>query len=455
MNFILQIRMALSCVCVCVPLLSYSASIQKVDAVVLGGGAAGLTSAIYLGRAGFSSFVLEGPIPGGAITQSNHVYNWPGYKEISGLDLMEHIRAQAEASGATLLREEIVAIDLSQRPFSITSQDIYDTSKKRTILADTCIIALGANAKKLEVPGESMYFSKGVYTCAVCDGSLYKNKTVAVVGGGDGALVEAEYLSSIAKKVYLLNRKAKFKGIEKSRQERLIQLPNVEIVYNVSVKEIKGDGQVVDSITLINKEGKEESLKIDALFLAIGATPNTQFFAKQLELDEQGYIVLKKKTETSLPGVFAAGDIADPVFKQAVIASGEGAKAAMQASDYLHAMSFKKSEDVPAISKVLEVSSLSELKEIVSKNKQLVLVDFYATWCGPCRYLGKFIDGWAQDLQGKAILCKVNVDVAGEIASRYQVRSMPTVVVINPEGQEIARKVGVEEIIRYVDRLKK
>ena len=445
--------------------LSLTASMpcQKVDALVLGGGSAGLTSAIYLARAGFSTLVLEGPVLGGAITQSNAVYNWPGYKEISGSDLTEQMQVQASSSGAVLSKEEAIEVNLTEHPFSIIAQDVYDKSKKRKILADVCIVTLGARANKLEVPGETTYWSKGVYTCAVCDGSLYKDKTVAVVGGGDASLLEADYLAAIAKKVYILNRKDTFKGVDKIREKRILGLPNVQVLYNVKIKEIKGNGQTVESLQLVNKENQDSSLAIDALFLAIGATPNTHVFAKQLELDDHGYITVKNGTETSVPGVFAAGDVADPTFKQAIIASGDGAKAALQAGDYLRLASLKKSESVavtkiedqePKILKAIEVSSLAQLREIVSSSKGVVLLDFYATWCGPCKYLGQFTDSWAQELQGKATLCKVNVDLARELAVRYKVQSMPTVVVLSPNGQEIARKVGVEEIIQYINRLK-
>lgn len=463
MSFFPNICLSLGLFCLCT-FPCYTAPLaapQKVDVLVLGGGSAGLTSALYLGRAGFSTLVLEGSSPGGAITQSNNVGNFPGYKEISGFDLTEQMRNQAEASGALLKKEEVLEVDLSKRPFSFIAQDVYDKTKKRKILADACVIALGSAARKLGVPGESLYWSKGVYSCAVCDGSLYKDKVVAVVGGGDSALLEADYLAGIAKKVYVLNRKDQFKGVEKVRQQKLLSLSNVEVLYNTKVKEIKGNGEKVETVVFKKKDGAESALKIDALFVSIGSIPNTQVLSKQVRLDDLGYIVLKKGTETSVPGVFAAGDVADPIFKQAVIASGEGAKAAMQASDYLHLTStgaksaIAKSEaKQEKTGKVIEVATAAQLKEIVESSKDLVLIDFYATWCGPCRHLGKFTDGWAEDLKDKATICKVNVDLARDLASRYRVQSMPTVIVVNSEGKEVGRKVGVEEIVQYINKLK-
>lgn len=427
---------------------------ETVDVVILGGGSAGLTSAIYLGRAGLTPLVLEGRALGGAITQSNQVENWPGYESISGFDLADKIRLQAEKNGAILVSEELVEIDLSRHPFLITARNIHDPSKQRAFFAKACIIALGAVPKKLGVPGEQEFWSRGVYSCAVCDGSLYKDKIVSVVGGGDAALLEAEYLAGIAKKVYVFVRKDQFRSIEKKREEALLKKTNIEVVYNVSIKEIKGKEGQLEEVELIDSLGKSSFVHVDAVFLAIGANPNTKFFEKQLLLDKGGYILSKGDCETSVPGVFVAGDVSDPRFKQAIIASGDGAKAAMKVQMYL-STNLEKTQKIKApISKVIEIKNIEQLKDVISSNSVPVLIDFYATWCPPCRYLSRFVDSWAKDLQGKAILCKVNVDEAEDVAAYYKIRSMPTVVALSSDGSEMSRKIGPEEIIRYVELLK-
>ncbi|MBS0628088.1 MAG: FAD-dependent oxidoreductase, partial [Verrucomicrobia bacterium] len=397
--------------CSLIPLCS-SASIPeyKTDVVVIGGGVGGLTSAIYLARGGVAPLVIEGKFPGGAIVQSEKVQNWPGDIEISGFDLIEKIRSQAEKNGAILSQEEMISIDVSSRPFSMIVQDVYDSTKKRKIIADVCIIATGTKTRFLEVPGEKKYESKGVYTCAVCDGPLYKNKVVAVVGGGDAAILEADYLSGIAKKVYLIVRGDALKGIEKTRREGLSKQENIEIIYKTEVKEIKGSENSVEKIVVQNKEKGRKEISVDAVFLAIGSIPNTQFFKGQIELDDKGYIISKNHLETSVPGVFAVGDVIDPIFKQAISAGGEGAKAAIQAQGYLSG--YKKvalqtvAKEKPQ-GQVIEIKNLQQLQEIFKTTKTPILIDFYATWCSPCRYLTPFIDAWAKELQDKVLICKV------------------------------------------------
>ncbi|MES2200495.1 MAG: FAD-dependent oxidoreductase [Chlamydiota bacterium] len=451
-------KLVVSFFCLLFPLCSWALLPEyKTDVVVLGGGVGGLTAAIYLARGGAAPLVIEGKTPGGAIVQSKKVQNWPGDLEISGFDLIEKIRTQAEKNGAVLSHEEMISIDLSSRPFSIIVQDVYDSTKQRKIIADACIVAMGTKTQTLGVIGEEKYESRGVYTCAVCDGPLYKNKIVSVVGGGDASVLEADYLSGLAKKVYLIVRGEGLKGIEKTRQENLFKQENIEIIYNTEVVEILGTESAVEKIIIQNKQNERKEVEVDAVFLAIGSIPNTQLLAGQLELDDKGYVVCKNHLETSVPGVFAVGDVTDPVFKQAISAGGEGAKAAIQAQSYLSNRK-KISVQPVAIQKpkgqVIEIRDLGQLQEIFQSSKIPVLIDFYATWCSPCRYLSPFIDSWATELQDKVLVCKVNIDTAREVAGLYNIQSMPTVLHLDAKGNEMTRKVGPQEIIKHVNGLK-
>jgi thioredoxin reductase (NADPH) len=435
---------------------------EKNDAqsvVIIGGGVGALTSAIYLARSGVIPIVIEGKIPGGALSQSPKVQNWPGEFEISGMDLMDKIRSQAIQNGAIFLQEEVTDVDLSKRPFKITSRDVYDPSKTQVLQAESCIIATGSEAKRLQVKGEAEYWSKGVYSCAICDGALYKGKTVAVIGGGDAALAEAEYLSLIAKKVYIVVRKPALRANEKQREAMLVALPNVEFIFEAEIQEIKGSEDAVTQVMLA-KKGDLSLLDVDGVFLAIGAHPNSELFAKQLNLDSNGYIKVTNDCETSIAGVYAIGDIADPYFKQAISAAGDGAKAALKAHNYLltapkpqiaASQSSKKKDSYSG--KVIEITSYEHFQKEIQDANTTVLVDFYATWCGPCRQLTPKLEEFAKDLQGKAKILKVNIDSCEDLAVLYQIRSMPTLVVIDNSGKQVGRKTGAKDIIDYIKTL--
>lgn len=311
----------------------YAAEIQDVPVLILGGGPAGLTAAIYCGRAGIKPVVITGDTIGGMITQSPRVENWPGQNAIPGIALGEDLKNQAETNGAQLLSEEVIDVLLSQnlfhKPHRITTRSLI-TQEETIYHTPIVVIALGATPNRLEVPGEQTYWSKGVYSCAICDGGFYKDKTVAIVGGGDGALTEAQYLANLAKKVYIIVRGRAFRTVEKQREKQVVSLPNIEVLYQSVIKEIRGNDAKLSDLIISNKKHKKEyQLPVDALFLAIGSIPNTKLFANQLELDS-GYIRLKEHQKTSIEGVYAAGEVADPEFKQAICAAADGAKAAMQ-----------------------------------------------------------------------------------------------------------------------------
>lgn len=441
-------------------LLAFAISTQAAEPVVepvviLGGGVGSLTSALYLGRAGYQPLVIEGPTPGGLLTQSSSVQNWPGEMEVTGYQLVEKMHAQAEANGARFLSEEVIGVDFSKRPYTITTRTLDGSKKTHQIQAESCIIAMGTKPNFLGIPGEQEYWGKGVTNCAICDGALYKGKVVGVVGGGDAAVVEALYLSNIAREVHVFVRKDALKAIEEKRIQAVKEKTNVKFHYNTSLSEVKGDGENVTGVVLNNGS----KFPLDGLFLAIGSTPNTGVFKNALKLDKQGYILLEKDQETSVKGVYAIGDIVDPVYKQAISASGDGAKAAMQSQQYLsdranrlivkNELAVKKT----AAKEVVEVSSVEQFHKEITGSQIPVVVDFYATWCGPCKQVSPVLEASASQLAGKVKFLKVNVDKFYDLSTDYNIRAMPTVILFDTSGKETARKVGFNQIQELLNQL--
>lgn len=306
----------------------------KTKVLIIGGGPAGYTAAIYASRASLSPVLIEGMQPGGQLTTTTDVENFPGYPEaVNGTQMMMDIRKQAERFGADLRKGSVTKINLSQRPFQVEVNE-----GEYSISAESVIIATGASAKYLGLPDEQKYMGMGVSACATCDGFFYKGQEVAVVGGGDTACEEALYLSQIAKKVYLLVRRDELRA-SKVMQERVLKSEKIEVLWEHQAEGLYGENGV-EGVHLVKRKGKEDEshydLPIQGFFLAIGHTPNVAFLDGQLELDAHGYIAtLDGMPRTKIPGVFAAGDVADPHFRQAVTAAGSGCKAAMLAERFL------------------------------------------------------------------------------------------------------------------------
>ncbi len=309
---------------------------QPQNVIIIGSGPAGLTAAVYAGRANLSPLVFEGIQPGGQLTITTEVENYPGFPEgVQGPELMELFRKQAQRFNATTLFQDVSRVDFSKRPFRIYSGD-------DEYLARTVIIATGASAKWLNLPSEREYMGHGVSACATCDGFFFKGLRVAVVGGGDTAMEEANFLSKFASNVTVIHRRDQLRA-SKIMQERASSNPKISFRWNSTIDEIVGkhdDGK--KSVTGIKlrdvKNGATSTLAVEGVFMAIGHQPNTKIFAGQLALDDHEYIVLKPgTTQTSVPGVFAAGDVADPVYRQAVTAAGTGCMAAIEAERFLEA----------------------------------------------------------------------------------------------------------------------
>lgn len=306
---------------------------EHIRCLIIGSGPAGYTAAIYAGRANLSPVLYEGIQPGGQLTTTTEVENFPGYPEgVEGNDLMEDLRKQAERFGADIRSAIAVKTDLSQPPYKITFDDDSEVE------ADTVIIATGASAKYLGLDDEKKYAGMGVSACATCDGFFYRKKTVAVVGGGDTACEEATYLAGLASKVYLIVRKP-FLRASQIMQERVMENPKIEVLFEHNTLGLFGENGV-EGAHLVKRLGEADEerydIAIDGFFLAIGHKPNSDIFKPWVQTDETGYILTENGTpRTDLPGVFAAGDVADPHYRQAITAAASGCKAAIEAERYL------------------------------------------------------------------------------------------------------------------------
>ena len=298
--------------------------------MIIGSGPAGFTAAIYTSRANLSPVLYEGIEPGGQLTTTTEIENFPGYPQgITGTAMMEDLRKQALRFGADVRRGIITDIDLSQRPFKAT------VDHEHQIEAEAVIVCTGASAKYLGLESEAKYRGMGVSACATCDGFFYRKQDVAVVGGGDTACEEATYLASICKKVYLIVRKNYLRA-SKAMQERVFNTPNIEVLFEHNTAEVLGDEEGVTGVRVVSTSGEERVLDIMGFFLAIGHHPNVEVFKGQLELDEQGYIkVVPGTSKTSVEGVFAAGDVKDPHYRQAITAAGSGCIAALDCERWL------------------------------------------------------------------------------------------------------------------------
>ena len=301
--------------------------------LIIGSGPAGYTAAIYAGRANLSPTLLEGPQPGGQLTITTEVENFPGFPDgVDAGELMDSMRRQAERFGTTMLPNVATSVDLGVRPFRITLDDGSQWE------ADSLIIATGASAKYLGLADEQTYMGKGVSACATCDGFFYRKKVVAVVGGGDTACEEANYLAGLAQKVYLIVRKP-FLRASKIMQDRVFSNEKIEVLFETNTLGLYGEDGV-EGAHLVYRKGESDErrydLPIDGFFLAIGHHPNSELFTPWLQTDAEGYLLSEGDSpRTSIPGVYVAGDVADPRYRQAVIAAGSGAKAAMEAEKYL------------------------------------------------------------------------------------------------------------------------
>jgi len=300
----------------------------KFDVIIIGAGPAGYTAGIYSSRARHDTLILSGILPGGQLVNTTDVENYPGFVDgIMGPDLMIAFRKQTERMGTTIVDDEVVNVDFRNKPFKVlTASEEYE--------GNAVIIATGATPRKLGVEGEQAFSGKGVSYCATCDGPFFRNLELVVSGGGDSAMEEATFLTKFASKVHVVHRRDKLRA-SKVMQERAFDNPKIKFYFDSVVDEIKGDEKVQQIVLKNTKTNDSSTLNVGGIFVAIGHDPNTKLFVNQVDMNDQGYIILKNKTETNVPGVFAAGDVHDHTYQQAVTAAGYGCMAAIDVDKYL------------------------------------------------------------------------------------------------------------------------
>jgi len=433
-----------------------------IPALVLGGGTAGLTAAVYFAQAHIPCIVIEGPKPGGALAQSHSVRNWPGIINAPGMEIVSNIREQAKQAGTKIMSHRVTGVSLNQWPYHVTTKDLI-TGNEHIFKALSLVITLGAEPNYLGIPGEKEYWGRGVSNCAVCDGSLFKGKKVAVVGGGDAAIEEADYLSDIAEKVTLLVRSNAFRAKDLASKKRVLGKKNVSVVTTTEVKEVKGNGKQITGLTIINNKTKQERLfELDGLFLAIGSRPNTSLFTGQLDLDGNSFIKLTKHQETSRRGVYAAGDVCDQEFVQAITASGDACKAALQATKFLkeagfNAATFSETQQEvtrkkEVIKGVINISSQKEFNKYVINSQQPVVIDLFADWCGPCKRMTPIFDALSKEFEGKVTFAKIDIqhqsfdlnEQLGRLGAS-PIRSIPAFIFVSG-GRAVKELIGAHGI---------
>ncbi|WP_448563400.1 thioredoxin-disulfide reductase [Trichothermofontia sp.] len=448
--------------------------------VIIGSGPAGYTAAIYAGRANLRPLVFEGfqagGIPGGQLMTTTEVENFPGFPEgITGPELMQRTKAQAVRWGAELITEDVTAVDLSQRPFGVRSAE-------REVRANSLIIATGATAKRLGLPSEETYWNRGISACAICDGAspIFKGVDLVVIGGGDTAAEEAIYLTKYGSHVHLLVRRDRMRA-SKAMQDRVLNHPKITVHWHTEAVDVAGNGERLQRVKVRNNQtGEVTEIEAGGLFYAIGHTPNTAIFKGQIDLDEVGYIKVQPgSVATSVPGVFAAGDVQDHEFRQAVTAAGTGCMAALLAERWLSEQGLIQefhpeiSEPAASVSAATEstptVSPESStrtdpaasfdpnatrhvggyaLRKLYHESDRLIMVKYASPTCGPCHTLKPILSKVVDEFEGQIHYVEIDIEADPEIAEAAGITGTPTVQFFKNKDK-VGELIGVKQKSQY------
>lgn len=438
--------------------------------VIIGSGPAGYTAAIYAARANLKPFVFEGfqagGLPGGQLMTTTEVENFPGFPEgITGPKLMDRMKEQAIRWGAELFTEDVTFVDFSQRPFVIRSEE-------REVHAHSVIIATGATAKRLGLPCEGEFWSRGISACAICDGAtpIFRGAELAIIGGGDTAAEEALYLTKYGDHVHMLVRTEQMRA-SKAMQDRVFKNPRITVHWNTEAMDVIGEGNVMTGVKVRNTQtGEESDLAVKGLFYAIGHTPNTSLFKGQIELDDVGYVVTHESVETSVEGVYAAGDVQDHEFRQAITAAGTGCMAAMLAERWLSlnglAQEFhqteasekpaeeavkKKTEEEQAVGFSVDATRHEgsyALRKLYHESDRLIMVKYASPQCGPCHTLKPILSKVVDEFDGKIHYIEIDIEQDPEIAEAAGVVGTPTIHFFK-QKDKVGELKGVKQKSQY------
>ncbi len=430
--------------------------------LVIGSGPAGLMASVYGARGGKKTFLVEGNKPGGLLMDTTEVANWPGEKMIEGPQIIEKLRDQARHQNVYFMQDQVDKIDTALWPYTVYLES-------GTVLhALTIIIATGASPRKLGVAGEKNYWGAGVTSCAVCDAPFFKGENVVVVGGGDSAIEEAIQLSPFAEKITILVRKDRMRAAD-SMQSRLTNYPKIDVKYNVEVREIVGDLENVTGVKLYNNQTQEiELFSTSGVFLAVGHIPNSGFVKKNIRTDKDGYIMINHPYhETSISGIFAAGDIADKIYRQAVTSAGSGTEAALDAVRFLddHEYSNQVARQVASQlysakirwpqAELLSISSMTELQDLITSNEEkLIVLDFWTETCSSCKQLLPLIKEISQSFADTILFISINADKATDLVEAFEITRVPTLVTLKKGAvlDQYAGFLGKKELHTYLEK---